>query len=88
MSRYCAPLQAPLVHVLELRPLLVLADQAGIDGSLVRQVMRDSAIDLSEPKKVEILANRPRCPNRGSSARYSVRSASTGSTAVARRAGK
>ena len=45
--------------------------------------MRDSAIDLSEPKKVEILANRPRCPNRGSSARYSVRSASTGSTAVA-----
>jgi hypothetical protein len=37
MSRYCAALQAPLAHVLELRPLLVLADQAGIDGSLVRR---------------------------------------------------
>src|SRR5580658_9788670 len=42
------------------RPLLVLADHVGIDGSLVRQVIRDGAIDLFEPKKLEILANRLR----------------------------
>ena len=42
---------------LSFRPLLVLANQVGIDFSLVCEVVCDGAVDLFEPKKLEILAD-------------------------------
>jgi hypothetical protein len=43
-----------------LRPFLALADQVSVDVSLVCEVVGDGTVDLFEPKKLEILANRLR----------------------------
>jgi len=42
---------------LSLSPLLALADEVGIDCGLVRQVVRDRAVDLLQLKDLEVLAD-------------------------------
>ncbi len=42
------------------RPLFVLANQVVIDVQLVGEVVRDRAVDLFEPQKLEVLADRLR----------------------------